>query len=67
MKPRERSWLDLRIGREVGRLRTDINHELGDLKTSDPFLPPDSDAARALEVVPVHEDVDHEIERDRDP
>ena len=38
-----------------------------DLQHGDVFLPPDADAARGLEVVPVHDDVDHEVERDRDP
>ena len=46
---------------------TKINDELDDLETGDPLLPPDLDAARALEVVPVHDDVDHQVERDDDP
>lgn len=46
---------------------TKINDKLDDLKTGDPLLPPDADAARALEVVPVHDDVNHQVERDRDP
>lgn len=37
------------------------------LKARDPFFPPDADAAGALEVVPVHEDVDGQIEGDGDP
>jgi hypothetical protein len=40
---------------------------LNDLETSDPLLPPDADAARTLEVVPVHNNVDQEVERDRHP
>jgi hypothetical protein len=47
--------------------RTEINDELDNLKTSDPLLPPDLDATGALEVVPVHDDVDHEVERDNNP
>lgn len=37
------------------------------MESGDPFLPPDADAAGALEVVPIHEDVDHEVESDGDP
>lgn len=47
--------------------RTEINDELNDLQTSDPLLPPDSDAAGALEVVPVHHDVDGQVQSDGDP
>jgi len=46
---------------------TKINDELDDLETSDPLLPPDLDAARALEVVPVHDHVHGQVERDDDP
>jgi hypothetical protein len=46
---------------------TEINDELDDLETGDPLLPPDADATGALEVVPVHDDVDHQVEGDRDP
>jgi hypothetical protein len=46
---------------------TQVDDELDDLETGDPLLPPDADAACALEVVPVHDDVDHEVERDGDP
>lgn len=46
---------------------TKVNDELDDLQTRDPLLPPDADAAGALEVVPVHDDVDHQVEGDWDP
>jgi hypothetical protein len=46
---------------------TKINDELDDLETGYPLLPPDADATRALEVVPVHDNVDHEVEHDRYP
>lgn len=45
----------------------EINDELDDLEAGDPLLPPDADAAGALEVVPVHDDVDGEVEGDGDP
>ena len=48
-------------------LLTKIDNELDDLKTGDPFLPPDTDATGALEVVPVHDDVDEQIQRDGHP
>jgi len=50
-----------------GALRTEINHELSDLETGDPLLPPDLDSTGALEVVPVHDNVDHQVESDRNP
>lgn len=45
----------------------EIDNELDDLKAGDPLLPPDADAARGLEVVPVHDDVDHQVEGDWNP
>jgi len=50
-----------------GRAHTEINDELGDLEAGDPLLPPDANATRTLEVVPVHDDMDGQVERDRDP
>jgi hypothetical protein len=46
---------------------TEVDDELDDLETGDPLLPPDLDAARALEVVPVHDHVDHQVQRDDNP
>lgn len=46
---------------------TKINDELDDLETGDPLLPPDADATRALEVVPVHDDVDGQVKGDGNP
>lgn len=46
---------------------TNINDELDDLKTGDPFLPPDADSASTLEVVPVHNNVNQQIDGDRNP
>ncbi|RDW76874.1 uncharacterized protein DSM5745_06866 [Aspergillus mulundensis] len=51
---------------EVGR-RTDINHKLRDLQYGDVPLPPDLNAPRALEIVPVHHDVHGEVQCNRDP
>ena len=50
-----------------GVVFTEIDEELDYLKPSNPLLPPDADAARALEVVPVHEDVDRQVKSYRDP
>ena len=46
---------------------TKVDDELQYLKARDPFFPPDADPARALEVVPVHEDVDRQVEGNGDP
>ena len=48
-------------------LVTNIKDELGDLADGDVLLPPDADASRALEVVPVHDDVDGQVECDDGP
>lgn len=50
-----------------GRGLTKINNELNDLQAGDPFLPPDANSSGTLEVVPVHHDVNHEIEGDDNP
>jgi hypothetical protein len=55
------------IGRCLGEKLTEIDDELDDLHDGDVLLPPDADAASGLEVVPVHDDVDHKVERDRNP
>ena len=46
---------------------TEIQDELDNLHDSDIFLPPDADAPGALEVVPVHDNVDHQIQHNHDP
>lgn len=48
-------------------LLTQVNDELHDLEDGDPFLPPDADAAGALKVVPVHHDMDQEVQGDGHP
>lgn len=50
-----------------GVVSTKVNYELKDLKSCDPLLPPDLDAARALVVVPTHDDMDHQVEIDGNP
>jgi hypothetical protein len=44
-----------------------INDELDDLETGNPLLPPDTDTTSALEVVPVHNDVNEEVQDDGNP
>ena len=48
-------------------MHTKIQNELGDLADCDVLLPPDADATGGLEVVPVHDDVDGEVEGDDNP
>lgn len=47
--------------------RTEIDDKLNDLEASNPFLPPNTNATGALEVVPVHNDVDRKVKSDDDP
>jgi hypothetical protein len=51
----------------VSKLLTKINDELDDLKASDPLLPPDANTTSTLEVVPVHHNVNEEVDGDRHP
>lgn len=46
---------------------TEVYNKLGDLETGNPLLPPDTNATGALEVVPVHDNVDHQVECNWDP
>lgn len=48
-------------------LLTKVDNELDDLETGDPFFPPDTDTTGALEVVPVHDNVDQKVNGDRNP
>lgn len=48
-------------------LLTEIDDELNDLETGDPLLPPDTDTAGTLEVVPVHDDVHQEVDINDNP
>jgi hypothetical protein len=54
----------LRVGCKVDE--EEIDDELDDLNSGDPFFPPDPDATRCLKVVPVHDDMDSQVERDWD-
>lgn len=53
------------VGSEVNE--AEVNDELENLHDGDVLLPPDADTARRLEVVPVHDDMDHEVESDWNP
>ena len=46
---------------------TQINDELHNLQHGDVLLPPDADATGTLEVVPVHDDVDQQVDGDGNP
>lgn len=53
-------WGEVRVGCKVDKEK--VEDELDDLDSCDPFFPPDADSTSGLEVVPVHDDVDHQIE-----
>lgn len=64
----DKTWLMLESVKKQDLVQhTNINHELNDLENGDVFLPPDFDAPSSLEVVPVHDDVNHQVEGDGDP
>ena len=46
---------------------TDVNDELQDLQHGDVLLPPNANTASALEVVPVHHNVDQQVDGDGNP
>jgi len=54
------------IALQTGGL-TKVYYKLNDLETCDPFFPPNPHTAGGLKVVPVHHDVDHEVECNRNP
>jgi len=53
------------VGAEVDDEQVD--DELNDLHGSEIFLPPDSSTSSSAEVVPVHENVDSQVQDDRNP
>ncbi len=55
-----------KVSRGFGYI-TKVNYELCDLEACDPLLPPYADPSSALEVVPVHNDMNHKVQSDRDP
>jgi len=63
--PREVGRGEVGVGGEVDEAQ--IDDELQDLQDGDVLFPPGADAAGGLEVVPVHDDVDEEVEGDGDP
>lgn len=46
---------------------TDVNDELENLQHGDVLLPPDANTAGTLEVVPVHDNVDEQVDGDGHP
>ena len=54
------------MGREVEGF-TNVDHELQDLKSGDPLLPPNANATRTLEIVPIHDHVNQQVQVDDDP
>ena len=55
------------VGEAGGEMLTEVKNELSDLANGDVLLPPDADATRALEVVPVHDNVNSQVQRDDGP
>ena len=49
------------------RRLTKVNHKLDDLQCCDVLLPPDLDPASVLKVVPVHDNVNHQVQCNRYP
>lgn len=46
---------------------TQVNDKLEDLKAGNPLLPPYTNSTGTLEVIPVHDDMDRQVERDWHP
>lgn len=44
-----------------------VDKELDNLESSDPFFPPHSDTSGTQKVVPVHDDVNGQVQSDRNP
>jgi hypothetical protein len=56
--------LELRVYEMADVGLTEVNNELDNLHDGDILLPPDTDASGALKVVPVHDDMDHQVQDD---
>ena len=54
--------MDERVGCKIDKEK--IDYELDDLDSGYPFLPPDSNATGCLEVVPIHDNMDSQVESD---
>lgn len=63
--PGEVGGSEVGVGAEVDE--AEVDDELSDLEDRNVLFPPDADAACGLEVVPVHDHVDKEVEGDGDP
>lgn len=48
-------------------LPTEVDDKLDDLKTGDPLLPPDADTAGALEIVPIHHNMNQKVDVNHNP
>lgn len=46
---------------------TKVNYELCDLEAGDPLLPPNADTTSRLEVVPIHDNMYHQVNGDGNP
>lgn len=58
----------LESAKEWGTIgRTKIEDKLGNLANGNVLLPPDADSSRALEIVPVHDNVDTQVQGDDRP
>ena len=57
----------MRSGVHINLYHTKIQDKLCNLQSCNPFLPPDPDSPCALEVVPIHDDVDREVESNGNP
>lgn len=60
-------WAGSDIKSASSETLTKVDDELDDLKASDPLLPPAADTACALEVVPVHDHVNGQVQGDHNP
>jgi hypothetical protein len=63
--PREVCRNEVSVGCKVDE--ADVDDELDDLQTCDPLFPPDANTPSALEIVPVHDNMDHQVQSDGDP
>lgn len=63
--PRKISGAEISVGCEVDK--SEVDNELDDLQPCNPLFPPDVNTASALEVVPVHDNMDCQVQSDGNP
>ena len=56
---------DFLVSSEINEAQ--VQYKLNDLETRDPLFPPDSDASGSQEIIPVHDNMNQQVQSDGHP